>query len=256
MDIHILTHGRANRQITYDNLPERWQRECKFVVQDSEKHLHKGRALVVLPPEVDNLHKTRQWLLDNHHLNKSLELDDDLVFAARRDDDPTKFRTMLPFDYDQMFQAIEAELDHSPLVGVSHREGANRNTEPTLHNTRQMRLHAFDARILRVEGWRWDRLRSPGPEDFCMILQVLTRGYKNTVCNRWVHNQGGSNQSGGCSEYRTPEVHADACEHLAELFPQFVTVVEKTTKESWGGGTRKDVRIQWKKAHAYGRIKN
>ena len=85
-----------------------------------------------------------------------------------------------------------------------------------------------------------------------MLLQSLTRGFSNVVLNDYCQNQGGSNTSGGCSTYRTPEVHADACYHLEELFPKFVTVVDKTTKAAWGGGTRKDVRVQWKKALEHG----
>ena len=40
------------------------------------------------------------------------------------------------------------------------------------------------------------------------------------------------------------------CAHELEvLHPDYVTVVDKTTKTSWGGGTRTDVRIAWKKAY-------
>jgi len=35
---------------------------------------------------------------------------------------------------------------------------------------------------------------------------------------------------------------------LAELHPGLVKVVTKETKGAWGGGTRTDVVVQWKKA--------
>ena len=42
----------------------------------------------------------------------------------------------------------------------------------------------------------------------------------------------------------------DRCSNeLAALHPDFVKVVEKYTKTSWGGGIRTDVRIAWKKAY-------
>jgi hypothetical protein len=42
-------------------------------------------------------------------------------------------------------------------------------------------------------------------------------------------------------------------EELAASFPDFVTVVEKTTKTTWKEfPTRFDVRVQWKKAYEKG----
>jgi len=250
MKLYILTHGRFNRQTTYDYLPTKWQRKVTFVVQEREAALHRHRDTFVLPDNIRNLHQTRQYLLDNVHRGKVVEMDDDIVFSARRGDDPTKFRPMEDKDFDRMFAMMEHQLDHHPIVGIVAREGANRNTESFLYATRQMRIHAFASYYLQEKNYRWDMLRSPGPEDFCMLLQILTDGEMNCVLNSWCQNQGGSNTSGGVSEYRTLEVHADACEHLAELYPKFVKVVEKNTKGSWGGGTRTDVRIQWKKAYA------
>jgi len=256
MRLYILTHGRVDRQTTYNGLPDSWKRNTQFVVQQREAHLHEalGRDILTLPPHITNLHQTRQWLLDNVHTGKMVEMDDDIVFSARRDDEPTKFRPMHASDFDYMFKELEGRLKEGyHMVGIVAREGANRNTEPYLYATRQMRLHAFNADLIKGANLRWDLLRSPGPEDFCMLLQLLTRGHENCVVNSYCQNQGGSNTSGGVSEYRTLDVHADACEHLASLFPSFVTVVEKKTKGSWGGGTRKDVVIQWKKALVWGR---
>jgi hypothetical protein len=254
MDLYILTHGRVDRQVTYDNLPEKWQKRVVFVVQDSEYLDHpSSSARLVLPPEITNLHQTRQYLLDYHHVSLVVEMDDDIVFSRRREDDPTKFRPMEDSDFDDMFHELEGVLEEYPMAGVVAREGANRITDQFLFTTRQMRLHAFNPHALRRLGARWDILRSPGPEDFAMLLQLFTQGETNIVLNNFCQNQGGSNTAGGCSTYRTLEVHADAVEHLAELYPDFVKVVEKTTKTAWEGRTRKDVIIQWKKAYKYGR---
>lgn len=262
MPIRILTLGRPHKQVTFEGLPGKYQDRIQFVVQHHDFYNNEASYLrlaprsqfYILPEEISNLHQTREYLLQNTATSYDMQMDDDLVFSARRQDEPTKFRPMEDDDFDHMFAAVLDALDEGfALVGVSHREGANRNTEARLESTRQMRIHAFQPKRLRELGVRWDLLRSPGPEDFCMILQLLTRGWMNVVLNDWVHNQGGSNVDGGCSLYRTPDVHADACHHLSELYPDFVKVVQKDTKGSWGGGTRTDVRIQWKKAYDYGR---
>ena len=254
MQLYILTHGRVDRQVTYAQLPPSLKERAVFVVQECEQQLWVDRKvdnILVLPPSVTNLHQTRQYLLDNVHTGKALEMDDDIVFSVRRTDDPTKFGPMQEQDYYDMFTAIGSALDNYKMVGVVAREGANRNTDTVLVATRQMRLHAYDAEYFKEHNLRWDMLRSPGPEDFAMILQLLTRGEANCVLNQWCQNQG-SNTSGGCSTYRTLDVHHDACHHLAELFPDFVKTVRKKTKGAWGGQERTDVIIQWKKALAHG----
>ena len=252
--LYILTHNRRDRQTTFNSLPPKWKEQVTFVVQQNAPVplCADNSRVLVLPDGITNLHQTRQYLLDNVHYAHAVELDDDVVFSKRRTDEPTKFGIMTYRDFDEMFEGIDDSLRSFPLAGVVAREGANRNTDKYLYATRQMRVHGVNSSWIRDEGWRWDLLRSPGPEDFCMLLQSLTAGFSNVVLNDYCQNQGGSNTDGGCSTYRTPEVHADACHHLAELFPRFVTVVDKTTKGAWGGGTRKDVRIQWKKALQHG----
>lgn len=175
-------------------------------------------------------------------------LDDDLVFYKRRIDDPTKFETANSLQIEDMFFCLESALDEYAMVGVAPREGANRNTERYQFNTRLMRVLGFRLDVLSKEDIRFDKL--PVMEDFCATLQLLTRGYDNLMLNNWCHNQFGSNTSGGCSSYRTPEVQRAAAEGLAAMFPEFVTVVKKTTKTAWGGGERYDVRVAWKQARA------
>jgi len=48
------------------------------------------------------------------------------------------------------------------------------------------------------------------------------------------------------------EVQSQGAERLKELHPDVVEVVEKETKTAWGGATRKDVKVQWKKAFKTG----
>jgi hypothetical protein len=86
-------------------------------------------------------------------------------------------------------------------------------------------------------------------EDFHVALSLLEAGYSNRIMNHYAHNQKGSGTAGGCSHFRTPELHAKNEHLLAALHPDVVKVVQKETKGAWGGGTRTDVNIQWKKAY-------
>jgi hypothetical protein len=86
-------------------------------------------------------------------------------------------------------------------------------------------------------------------EDFDVTLNLMRQGHGNIVLNHMVHDQHGSNLAGGCSQYRDNIVQRAGAIGLKKLHDRFVSVVEKTTKTAWGGATRTDVRIQWKKAY-------
>jgi len=175
-------------------------------------------------------------------------LDDDLRFDLRREDEPNKFTTAEPPHVSKMFQVIEASLDTYAHVGVCPREGGNRHTEKVMFNTRMMRVMALNRTMYHEAKVRFDRI--PVMEDFDVTLQLLRAGYPNVVLNKYIQGQGSSNSAGGCSLYRTMEVHEAGARRLKELHPDFVSLVQKTTKGAWGGGTRTDVMIQWKKAFA------
>lgn len=255
MDIVIPTYGRVNRQITYDNIPSNWQAKTRLVVRKEEANMHQrlDRNVIVLPAGIDLIGDVRHWLVhkcDSLHSFGLVMLDDDMVFAARRVDEPNKFRTMAHQDFDDMFADLEHQLHSYAHAGISHREGANRNTEEYVECTRQMRVLGYQKQILRASNITG---RTPVMEDFDVTLQLLRNGFPNRLCNNWVHNQGGSDTTGGCSTFRSPQVQTEAAHELHRLHPRYVKVVEKKTKKAWGGTVRTDVVVSWKKAFKEGR---
>ena len=256
MDVIVHTYGRPqeNRQHTVRALMADGVLPI-LVVQHRERDAYgwyKG-PVHVLPPEITNLTDTRDYLIHDPLWKKSrvVFLDDDLHFFVRRDDDRTKFRAPQPGELKQMLWHIDFRLDDYPHVGIAPREGGNRNTEEFLNNTR----------IMRVLGYRRDYLReykitfSPLEvmEDFHVNLQILKSGADTLLLNNWCNNQAeGSDAPGGCSTYRTQKVQSESAALLAKLHAPYVRVVEKTTKSAWGGTTRTDVTIAWKKARKHG----
>lgn len=254
MDIYIVTHGRHDRQITFNSLPPDIQERTKTVIQASEYHKWSGRdvqykSILVLPDHIKDIASTREYLI-NMTDGKIVMLDDDMVFAIRRKDDPTKFLEATPHDITTMFKDIEYRLDMYAHVGVSHREGANRNIETYLENNRYMRILAYHCAVLKEVGVKFGRV--PVMEDFDINLQLLRKAMPSKIINWIVHNQGGSNTAGGCSGFRTLEVQEQAANKMAELHPGFVKTRKVKTKTSWGGQERTDVTIYWKKAFKEG----
>ena len=248
MNIYIPSSGRPLKQTTIDSLPPTILHLVTLVVppDELEAHKHLGRELTVVAPDIPKgIGPARQWCCDQEP-TKCLMLDDDLVFATRREDEPTKFRDATDLEVIQALGELGRALNTYSHVGMATREGGNRMTEPWDYNTRLLRILAYRTDIMRELGIRFDTI--PVMEDFYVSLSLLTAGTQNAKLNWMVQNQGGSNTDGGCSQYRTPEVQASAAHILHERFPKFVKVVEKTTKTAWGGGTRTDVTVYWKKA--------
>lgn len=248
MEIYIPTKGRVFQE-TYDSLPQELKRRVIFVVDSSETCVHGLRT----PPSVKGIGPTRQWIAEQPGDNKFVMLDDDLVFATRRGDEPEKFRDSTPEEITDLFNRVEHMLDSYAHIGVSTREGGNRDTDSFVFNTRLLRILGYRRDVLKDNGVRFDRLELM--EDFDVTLQLLRLGYSNIRINWMVHNQRSSNAPGGCSTYRTLEKQSAAARGLAELHPQFVTVVTKQTKTAWNGQERQDVRIQWKQAYESAPVK-
>lgn len=252
LQIFIPTLGRSENQVTWNNLPPEIQKHTKLVLQTKEA-LENVRAydshhagMILLPENITSIGPTRQYLVENFG-PFILMLDDDLDFAVRRADDPTRFTPASGIDVIHMMDTIYQVLIQGthPLVGVSAREGANYDTKQFKYATRQLRVHGVDTEIFREKNIRYDRISYM--EDFDVTLQVLENGYANAVLNGWVHNQrGGSNAKGGCSTTRTLEAHNEAAKELKRLHPRYVQLVDKESG-NWGGA-RTDVRVSWKKA--------
>lgn len=249
MQIFIPTYGRSTKQTTYHRLTAAGL-DPILVVQLRELDKYKDIPMSnirVLPKYITTIAPTRQYILDELVRRENFVMvDDDLVFFKRRDDDPTKLRDITDSELFDAFEEMDDVLTLTPHAGFAAREGANRNTEAYVYNTRIMRVLGYNAGTVKDVGIRFDAMEVM--EDFHVALTLLEAGMQNVVMNHYAHNQAGSGAEGGCSHFRTPELHAANAEKLAQLHPRYVKVVEKTTKGAWGGGTRKDVNIQWKKA--------
>lgn len=263
MLLYVHSAGRGHLPLpTLDTLLASSRAEdIRLVVQAKEiasyaDHIAKlpgKKQLLALPPTIKRLSPTRQWVLDTTPDSRFVLFDDDLAFAARRRDDYTKFLHASPADINKMLNRFYDLLSDYVHVGLMAREGGNRvpvdakgKPVPLLEATRMMRVLGYKTGHVRALGARFDRL--PTKQDFDMTLQLLRRGAPNAVITAFVHNQAGSNTEGGCSVYRNEAMMAKSAEGLRKLHPEFVKVVRKETKTSWGGGERVDVQVAWKKA--------
>lgn len=257
MRLYVPTFQRVHQQETWSWLSGSAKERAVLVARPEESDALRALGYPVVSCPAKGIGPTRQWILDHHDVDRYgprlMWLDDDLKFAKRRLDDPTKFLP-LDRDSDDDWDAMEADfeemLDFVPLCGLAARSGANRDAAPYKRNGRIYDLMAMDLNVVRQNGFRINRLEFM--EDFDFSLQFLTRGYQTLLLNTHAKDDRGSNAPGGCSSYRTDAGQAQAAHRLAELWPGLVAVTERPP---WRGSTvpRVDVRVQWAKAYEAGK---
>lgn len=256
--IAIPTCGRAHSQPTLLQIPDTWRHYTHLFVQAREAEQYKENwpttNFVVLPKNITTIAPTRDYIIQWCHDNlipKVIMMDDDLLFFSRRQDDPTKFTPCETGTVRSMLAHLRVTLDKYAHAGICPREGGNRIQED-LYCTRVMRVLAYHVEVLMEIPEKFSDVVLQ--EDHHMNLSLLKRGYANTLLAGWCHNQAkGSGADGGCSHYRTIELHNKCVQELAKLHEE-VTVVDKETKTAWGGQARKDTIIAWKKAAKKGGI--
>lgn len=249
-DLYIPTYGRINRQSTWDALPDWWKDRTALVAREEEAEalaVQTGAVVMIAP--VKGIRDTRQWILDQHNTNdRLLMFDDDLKFAKRRNDDPTKFMPATTFQINDMLHMLWYAMDDVPVVGLASRGGANRDTRPWRMNQRLFDVMGLRVDTVRSEGFSY---RQPFMEDFDLQLQFLTRGYPTVMLNAFTKDDFGSNTDGGCSTYRDAYGQMLASVELWQNWPDFVGI--RKVKSTWDGiGQRYDVTVQWGKAFKSG----
>lgn len=253
--IFIPSRGRAGAVRTLQAIPLCYRAQTHIVITRGElsayREAHPGFSVLEAAPGVDTIGKKRDWIIEHafrRNIDYVIMLDDDLVFATRRVDNTALFKANTAADNKRMFKSLIQTLKRYAHVGILDKFGANRQPPGVLFNTRMMRVLAYDVAVLRELKFKFAACDLMC--DFDATLTLLRAGYANVVLSDYAQDHGSSNAKGGCSLYRTDERQAQAALKLHAAHPDFVKVVTKETKSSWGGGQRTDVQIAWKKAFA------
>ena len=126
--IYIPTLGRAGKQKTYLNLPEKLKKITTLVVREEEANLHGDLPITVIDKPVKNVAETRQWIAYYAGVTRYAVLDDDLGFKIRfrdiwkhREGDPRhfeqveaewyKYYDMEDKDFDDLFNMVDNWFD-------------------------------------------------------------------------------------------------------------------------------------------------
>lgn len=257
MKIVIPTKGRVHNQLTLNNLPPDLIVETTLVCPREEadglRRNHPYTAIVEQPDSGMNISEKRKWIIDTAHkdgIEKILMLDDDLRFAVRRTDNPGLFRKANDAEIQRAFIEIEhilsPEVPHAGFavrgmgIGNSAKEGGWQ-----ISGKRMMYSLGYHIPTV-LEHAVFGRLATH--EDIDVCLQLLLKGYPNAVNFTFVTDQA-FGKPGGCSEERTIDGNNADVEKLAEMYPEYVSIIEKLYMVS---ANRKECRVKWMKAFSDG----
>lgn len=202
--------------------------------------------------------KTRHWIglyCKKHKFDKFVMMDDDLRFAVRSSADGNALRAQTHDDTLAMLRWTEEALDNYAHAGVSPRDAAKTETVAsgdaplTLENKRTLRYLAYRTKdFLSVEHGRVEVM-----EDFDVNLQLIRSGRSNIQTYWWTTDQPQTGSPGGCSSYRSLQVHENSAKKLAEMHAPFVTLRQKENKAAVVKSAkefqkRTEVTIYWEKA--------
>lgn len=255
--IYIPSRGRATerQQTTLAQIPFEILHRVYLVVPYDEHDdyceiANDLRVGILSWPNVNGINATRRAIgIHAEESNEShfMMFDDDLKFFRRRSSEDTRLVELDDSGYLWMIDACQDLFNLGyGAVGVSARQGNNRLEWPLVENTRMIRTLGFETELFNsCEHDRVDVM-----EDFDVLLQILRKGRDMAVLSSFSQDQGMTQASGGCSTYRTHELHDASARKLAELHPEFVKLRQKVNKTGGDFGTRTEVTISWKKARA------
>jgi hypothetical protein len=260
MKIIIRTLNRKDNQITYNNLPEKYQNNVIFVVREHEFDFFclkygEGKVLL-LPNDTKNITDTTNFIL-NHFNEKILICDDDLKFINKTytmiNNKPKWHKLDINNNeehFDILFNKLNTLSETYIHGGLSHAcIKPSIKCYPINYNYRNSTHVYIDCSKLPKDI----RYRIDGVEDFDLTLQLLSKGYQNFTLTDYIVSEK-SYAKGGCDLYRTLEYHNESCRKLQKQWPEYVKLREKTLKtpKAWKGKIQLKTTIQWKKAIKYG----
>lgn len=254
--IVIPTLGRMDKQVTYGNLPQKYKDITTFVVQEHEydemDKRYPGKVLR-LPAEINRIAPTREWIFNRFRDSRHFVFDDDLDFVVKEPNpgEGTKWlsRKFTDQDFDDAFGLCDQWIDEGIAYGGFLPAWVIPDVKqwPVRECQRIMTNVFYDGPRIPTDI-EWNRVAAA--EDFDVNLQLLTRGFKNRISAKYMVTCSETNAAGGCSTWRTIEVHNDAQKKLADLWPNFIKLTEKKVPSGpWKGLTKYGTVIQHKKAY-------
>ena len=233
MRIYIPTYKRSDRQITYNNLPKEIQQKVTFIINECEKDISffQDKQTIVLPDSCKIAEKREMAFLNSKN-EKFAVFDDDIIFHKRIEGKTKKLESFS--DFQEMFDFFSNLLDDPEIflvnpIGTHIFPNFSKDYQEAVLSSQS---NFFDGPKLLKENLDWTSLQLF--EDAYLIMQMLSKGYVNRVYNNYCFVGSKLNSKGGCSTFRTSQVHNESLLKLKKAFPEHVSIIK--TKEPYMEG--------------------
>ena len=254
--IYIPTYKRLQNQITLNSLHNKdnvW-----LVVRPEEEELAREiHSNVLVYDGQPGICGKRDFICKHAKGLRIMMMDDDVVpsyFYKQEDKIWAKWKKNTEEQEKQMFAYVSNLMDNGYahggfwVPGVGPRSYSDIVEKPYIENTRYYTAAWYDLSVIDPDTLDWFKC-SVG-EDFSIALQIHLKGYPSAVLRNWAMAASASHSKGGCSEWRTAEVHNNGQKELEAAFPDYV--ITKESKKVLDGVNLLNVKIDFKKAYKDG----
>ena len=259
MKIYIPTFKRPNKQITFNNLPDEVKKDAILVVQEQEKDEYNYDCEYLVVGNNIGIAKTRAHIYEHAKDSRFCMYDDDVKFIRRNakyygggSNMEKSSRVMTADDFDEMFSLFNSWMDDG-YVQIGQNVTAlppsgKKYTDFTSFNS----VHYLDGSVLQKEDIDHEFVQVG--EDYHLMLELLTRGYKTRRSDEFVISVGENYAEGGCSTFRTPELQYNEHIKLIKKFPGLVYIAEEISLKN--NKTVTNFRYKLKDAYKSSKVNN
>lgn len=267
MRVYIPSMKRAS-QIGSRVMTHTYIKEATYVVPEDEVRRYdaslgfQGGKYEIVGCNAVGIAATRHWigkLAKKRGEPSFCMMDDDLRFARRISDKGIALTDCNKDDVAAMLawimNKLRGEYAHASVVARDKNHAV-----PYMACGDPQTLWQENKRTLRVLAYKTDAFlamkhgRVDVMEDFDVNLQLLRAGYRNVLTYYWTNDQKETGTKGGCSEYRTKELHEASARKLHELHSGFTKLRIKESKnkglseEARKLASRLEVTVDWEGA--------
>lgn len=193
-----------------------------------------GGLVEIVKCPFDTLWMVRRWITRRlFKRQRIVMLDDDLEFLIRPDMSSNAVVETGPLGISKMMHTVETYLNSYPMVGISSKQ---ENVKWTQHAQARYGytmsgVYALDLDVFRDTKVRFGRVEYMDHLDIVLRVQAYTE-YTNKILYDFCWKQLPL-RSGGCFSYRTKKAVHASVRRLAQLYPNYVTLVGEKLNIHW-----------------------
>lgn len=246
MKIFIPTLNREGRQITINQIPEKWKSRTYLVCPKEEKHDWLNRVDV---PEycIGSIAKTRQWISEQSDDPYVGMIDDDIRILKRNPEKLTSSSFATETEMNEFLDMMERWLNEGDVFcGSSH--SFQSHVKPSeYYYGKPAACYFMNRDFLQKHGIRYDTMFTF--EDFHVPLSIMEAGQRLRYTGDYLSVEKKANAPGGCSMTRTAEKNRNSMIELQKLHPDYITLTEDPEAENQGLKVGLKMRIAFKKLY-------